>query len=229
VCSVSRCLQQHEDNPKGKTVAQVLFRIEWYNLDAFVRYLKRSKMHVHVTIHDGLQASGREPPNMLQAASDFIYAATGFRKTIVEKPIQQHDLEALLQSVSPPSLPASSRRSSKLSKFMDTGAQSKLEVAEEFLESAQYLETDLFTKAAKGADFICCKAGMKMGKTERTMEFIRPHYDAHKRILFICQRKTMVRSIEARTEEDDCKGAPSVQKLTCDEAQLELCQVRHAI
>jgi hypothetical protein len=29
--------KRHEDNPKGETVAQVLFRIEWCNLDAFVR------------------------------------------------------------------------------------------------------------------------------------------------------------------------------------------------
>jgi hypothetical protein len=65
-------IKQHEDNPKGKAVAQVLFRIEWFNLEAFVRYLKSKKMHVHVTIHDGLQASGREPPDLLQAASDFI-------------------------------------------------------------------------------------------------------------------------------------------------------------
>jgi hypothetical protein len=54
------------------------------------------------------------------------------------------------------------------------------------------------------------------------MEFIRPHYDARSRILFICQRKTMVRSIEARTGEDDCKGANSEEKLTCDEVQLQL-------
>jgi hypothetical protein len=72
-----------EDNPRGKAVAQVLFRIEWYNLEAFVRYLKLSKMHVHVTIHDGLQASGREPLNFLQAASDFIFKATGFAKLLL--------------------------------------------------------------------------------------------------------------------------------------------------
>jgi hypothetical protein len=84
---------------------------------------------------------------MLQAASDFICEATGFRKVIVEKPIHQHDLGALLESLSPPSLSD------------DTSAQIK-----SFLESAQYLETDLFTKAAKWADFISCKAGMRNGE-----------------------------------------------------------------
>eukprot|EP00953_Heterococcus_sp_UTEX-ZZ885_P016462 9254-Heterococcus_DN1.PRE.1 len=59
-----------------------------------------------------------------------------------------------------------------------------------------------------------------MGKTERTMEFIRPHYDARRRVLLICQRKTMVRSLEARTGD---QGAGSEEpQLTCDEAQLEL-------
>jgi hypothetical protein len=205
-------IKQDEDNPKGKTVAQVLFRIEWHNLDAFVRYLKSKKMHVHVTIHDGLQASGREPLDMLQAASDYIFEATGFRKVIVEKPIKKHDLTALLQSVQPlpPHTPVSG---SKLSKYMDSGEESNSAVTKE------YLETDLFTKAAKWADFISCKAGMKMGKTERTMEFIRPHYDARRSILFICQRKTMVRSLEARTGDPEDKTAIP---LTADEVQMEL-------
>jgi hypothetical protein len=101
------------DNPKGKTVAQVLFRIEWHNLDAFVRYLKTKKMHVHVTILAGLQASGREPLNMLEAAPEFIFEATGFRKVIVEKPIEKHDLTALLASVQP--LPPPTPALSKLS------------------------------------------------------------------------------------------------------------------
>jgi hypothetical protein len=111
-----------EDNAKGKTIAQVLFRIEWHNLDAFVRYLKCKKMHVHVTIHDGLQASGREPLNMLEAASDFIFEATDFRKVIVEKSIEKHYLAALLASVQPPL--CLEPVSSKLSKFLDTGAES---------------------------------------------------------------------------------------------------------
>jgi hypothetical protein len=201
----------------------VLFRIEWYNLNAFVRYLKLSKMHVHVTIHDGLQASGREPPNMLQAACDFIFAATGFRKTIVEKPIQQHDLGALLESVLPPSLPNYSPRSSKLSKFMDTSSQSNLAVTKD------YLETDLFTKAAKGADFISCKSWHANGENRKNHGVYPSHYDARRRILFICQRQTIMRSLEARTGEVFCKGANSAQKLTCDEAQLELAKVRYAI
>jgi hypothetical protein len=104
-------------------VAQVLFRIEWYNLKAFVRYLKSKKMHVHVTIHDGLQASGREPPDLLQAASDFIFKETGFRKTIVEKPIKKHDIAALLESVQPPA--------SLLSKSLGTCTESDLADATE--------------------------------------------------------------------------------------------------
>jgi hypothetical protein len=64
---------------------------------------------------------------------------------------------------------------------------------------------------------------MKMGKTARTMEFIRPHYDACRRILFICQRKTMVRSIEARTldkavDESD-KAAASADEIQCELAK----------
>eukprot|EP00953_Heterococcus_sp_UTEX-ZZ885_P004902 3126-Heterococcus_DN1.PRE.1 len=178
-------------------------------------------MHVHVTIHDGLQASGREPLNMLDAASDFIFEATGFRKVIVEKPIEEHNLTALLASVLPLQLPAPA--SSKLSKLLDTGAESNLAVAREYLDATKYLETDLFTLAAMGADFVSCKAGMKMGKTARTMEFIRPHYDACRRILFICQRKTMVRSIEARTldkAEDECDAAAeSAAEINCDLAK----------
>jgi hypothetical protein len=196
-------IKQTEDNPKGKTVAQVLFRIEWHNLESFVRYLKSKKMHVHVTIHDGLQASGREPPNMLQAASDYIYEATGFRKTIAEKPIKEHDLKTLLQSVQP--TPAPALVPSKLSKYLDTGTENNIAVAKAYWDATEYLETDLFSRAALGADFISCKAGMKMGKTERTMEFIRPHYDASRKILFMCQRKTMVRSIESRTDDAEDK------------------------
>jgi hypothetical protein len=120
-----------------------------------VRYLKTKKMHVHVTIHDGLQVSGREPLNMLEAASDFIFEATGFRKVIVEKPIENHDLTALLASVQP--LPSPTPASSKLSKFLDTGTESNVAVAKAYLDATEYLETDLFTRAAHGADFISCK------------------------------------------------------------------------
>jgi hypothetical protein len=177
-------------------------------------------MHVHVTIHDGLQASGREPLNMLEAASDFIFEATGFRKVIVEKPNEKHDLTALLASVQP--LPPPTSALSKLSKFLDTGTESNIAAAKAYLDATEYLETDLFTRAAHGADFISCKAGMKMEKTERTMEFIRPHYDTCRRILFICQRKTMVRSIEARTMDkaDECdEAAASADEVQCEFAK----------
>jgi hypothetical protein len=108
-----------------------------------------------------------------------------------------------------------------LSKFLDTGTESNIAVAKAYQDATEYLESDFFTRAAHGADFISCKAGMKMGKTERTIEFIRPHYDACRRILFICQRKTMVRSIEARTLDkavDECDEAPA----SADEVQCEL-------
>jgi hypothetical protein len=62
-----------------------------------------------------------------------------------------------------------------------------------------------------------------MGTTARTMEFIRPHYDACRRIMFICQRKTMVRSIEARTldravDEND-EAAASADDIQCELAK----------
>ena len=185
ICSVfkdelERIRKLKESNPKGKTVAGILFTIERHCIEALLEFLSSKELTVHVLIHDGLQASGPAYDGMLQDASDFIFEKTSFRLFLEDKAIAQHDLTALIPLAVPIPEPEPT-------------------VPEPAVpEPPQFLERQLFNRAAANAAIISCLAHMNMGKTERTMEFIIESVKNGFSIVAFSQRITMARTFTAR-------------------------------
>jgi len=170
---------------EGSVASSVVFNIENSCLLAFKQYLQDTGFEVQALCFDGLlwTVNGDRHPDYA-AASDSIFATTGYRVVIKEKPIPLHDRDRLIADFTP--------------RLQETPVAAAAAASDD----VGYLARDTLIDAVKVRDFVSLAAGMGLGKTTTLMALLQDLYP-HAKILVTCCRIASINDVTNLLQRND--------------------------
>jgi Origin of replication binding protein len=173
--------KQRQDNAEAKAINVAICKVENLCLEALCDFTVRGSLQPEALMFDGAMLRGTTlPSDFLHGAESHIFNETGYNMKLSQKPIKQHDLEALLAAAAAAAATATA----------------VAEPAQPAARAARPSDGRIDTLVGILHKWISITAGMKSGKTYRAIQLIKasPQWS----VLFITQRQAMASCMKNR-------------------------------